>query len=81
MNKATYKVTTTNGSSRTLEFEEHHTEDNYGNGNYISVLRVDDGEILSYVDMRYQNYIFETFCESYIRQYYGENLLTYEHIS
>lgn len=81
MNKASYKVTTTNGVTRTLKFEEHHQKDTYGNGKYISVSRVDDDEIIAYVDMRYQNYVFETFCENYIKDYYGTNLLTYEHIS
>lgn len=78
---AIYKVTTTNGTSKILEFTEHHTDTDYGNGNYITVVNIDTDEILAYVDMRYQNYVFKTFCESYIKQYYGENLLTYLHIS
>lgn len=78
---ASYKVTTNNGVTRTLAFTEHHTENNYGNGNHITVVNVDADEIIAYVDMRYQNYVFETFCENYIKNYYGTNLLTYEHIS
>ena len=81
MNKATYKVTTTYGTERTLEFREHYHENNYGNGKFITVLRVDDDEMIAYVDMRYRNYVFETFCENYIKDYYGTNLFTYKRIS
>ena len=77
MNKAIYKVTTTDGLSRTLIFEEHPPKYNFGN--HITISR--DDEMISFIDMGYQNYVFETFCENYIRQYYGKTLLTYDHIS
>lgn len=80
MKKATYKITTENGKTRTFVFDEHHNEGDYGNGNYISVVRVEDDELIAYIDMRYQKYVFESFCISYIKQYFGDNLLSFERV-
>lgn len=79
MKKATYEIKTENGNTRQFTFTEYHSDGDYGNGNYISVVR-GDGEVIAYVDMRYQKYVFETFCESYIKMYFGDNLLRYEKV-
>ena len=78
--KATYEITTVNGKTRRFEFTEHHSEGDYGNGNYISVLRLEDDELLAYLDMRYEKYNFESACLNYIRSYFSTNLLTYTKI-
>ena len=76
--EAIYKITTENGNARVWEFKEHHANDTYGNGNYISIVNAD--ELIAYVDMRYIKYHFESFCESYIKQYFGENLLCFRKV-
>ncbi len=78
MKKAIYKITTENGNTYTFTFEECYHEETYGNGNYIAIYI--GKELTAYVDMRYTKYVFETFCASYIRQYYGENLLSFERV-
>lgn len=75
MKKATYEIITESGNTYRFTFQEHHHEDTYGNGNYISVIC--NKELLAYVDVRYIKYVFNSFCESYIKQYYGENLFKY----
>lgn len=79
MNKATYKITTESGHNNVWTFTEHHNDGDYGNGNYISVVR-GANELIAYVDVRYQKYVFESFCISYIKQYFGDNLLKYERV-
>ena len=76
MKKALYQVKTETGNTYFWQFIEQHNENDYGNGNYISIVVNDD--LLSYVDMRYQKYAFETFCEKYIKDYYGDNLWKYK---
>lgn len=80
MKTATYKITTENGKTRTFVFDELHNAFDYGNGNYISVVRVEDEELIAYIDMRYCKYVFESFCISYIKQYFGDNLLSFERV-
>lgn len=78
MKKAIYNVTTEDGQIYTLKFEEIHHENTYGNGNYIVV--VSGKEVIAYIDVRYIHYVFETFCENYIKGYYGDNLFTFKRV-
>jgi hypothetical protein len=79
MKTATYEIKTESGHNQRWTFEELHSDDDYGNGNYISVIR-NDNECIAYVDMRYCKYVFESFCISYIKQYFGDNLLSFERV-
>lgn len=75
---ATYHITTTNGREQTWIFTEYTDPADYGNGTYISVVR--DNECLAYADMRYTHYVFTSFCVSYLRQWFGDNLLKVERV-
>ena len=79
MNKHEYKVTTTQGHEQKWVFIEYHDENDYGNGNYIAIER--DDECIAYVDMRYTRYVFTSFCTSYLRQWFGDNLVTIERLT
>ena len=79
MNTATYHITTATGYETRFTFAEHHRDDDYGNGNYISVTR-GERERIGLLDMRYEKYDFETACESFIKRYFGVMLRTYERI-
>lgn len=76
MNKLTIKISTHNGYHREWEFTECKGKNDYGNGTYIAVDRVDDKFL---IDCRYDlSYDFELTCVEYIKKFYGSNLAKYE---
>jgi hypothetical protein len=76
MKEALIICTLNNGKHSTWVFNEIHSENDYGNGNYISIVRGTHHE--AYVDVRYsKTYNFKSWCENYIRMYYGVNLDKY----
>ena len=80
MKKQRYKVTTESGSERMLLFTEIKHADTFGSGMYIGVENFRTGEFNS-IDCRYmQKYNFETICENWIKDYYGDHLVTFEKI-
>ncbi len=73
--KATYTVEAISGKTYTYKFEEGKSENDYGNGIYIGVERP-SGDFTS-LDCRYiGEYDFITICESYLKEYYGANLVS-----
>ena len=71
MKRTTIKVTLTNHKEQLLTFTEHHNDNDYGNGNYISLERNGDSV---YLDVRYIfPYVFMNVCFDYIKEYYGAN--------
>ena len=56
-------------------FEEIQHKSEYGNGKYVIVVNLDTHELIGYIDVRYYiNFNFTTFCEEYIKEYFGNNL-------
>lgn len=72
-----YLVTTEDKEQRVIKFLELDHPNHYGNGKliYIQNLKTKDNNV---IDVRYQKYNFQTICENWIKDYYGENLLFYE---
>lgn len=59
-------------------FTETFNENDYGTGRYIIIVNLNTHECLGFVDVRYAtNFNFKTFCEEYIKEYFGTNLKTY----
>ena len=71
------KVKAINGNEYTWKFTEYEKDTtDYGNGIYIGVSI--NGE-RSLIDARYiVEYNFVNVCETYIKNYYGKNLVSYE---
>lgn len=79
-NAQNYKVTTENGNERVVTFTETDHPTAYGNGKAVVVENHGNGE-RNFIDCRYiSGYKFETVCENWIKDYYGENLLTFSKI-
>lgn len=61
-----------------VAFEGHTNADTYGTGLYISVSV--NGLPHAYLDCRYERATFDELCEVYIKNYWGENLKSFEPI-
>lgn len=78
--KSKYIVTTEDNALHVIEFTELNHPTPYGNGKMILIDNLKTGEA-NIADVRFiKRHVFQTFCENWIKNYFGENLLNYKEI-
>ena len=76
--KKRYLIETKCGHAVRWSFEEVQYKREYGNGKYVIIVNLNTHELIAHVDVRYHvQFDFTEFCESYIKQYFGQNLKTF----